>query len=86
MGKRYLQRSELYEVLVKAIEKRLKEEELVIQDITPEVFGMSERQFYYLKKSCKSDNVPGLSESKIKEVAKKIGLQVEFRFWVKNVK
>lgn len=82
MRRKYLQRSELYAVLVKAIEKKLREDKSTISEITTEEFGLSQRQFYYMKKFRQGHRTPGLSENMIKKVAEKIGLKVEARFFI----
>lgn len=77
MGPQYLTREEIYELLVKAIQEKLTADKRPLSEITVSEFGLSERQFYYLKKILKGASGPHLSESKIKEISEKIGLKMD---------
>ncbi len=79
----YLTRSELYAMFVDSFDALLKEEGRPISDLNTPEFGLSERQYYYIKRIALNPEDTadrGLSENRIREIAERLGFEIHTRY------
>ncbi len=77
MEKHFKTKAELYAHLIEIIDKRLATEGKNTESINPDDFGISRRQYFYLRKISLGGKAPDLSDTKLKLLEKKLGVKIK---------